>query len=150
MTDKERFDCFMKLSEFWSMRWSMRRKFEWSVSLGLWTVLIGATFYINKRPNDIALLAVLLSTLILYVYGWLRPLHIRCEQDAREYFYFKSKAESILDPTIQPQKLPALSLTHKCIGFAWGYVPLFQITATIAFLLCAYLFMGTLTVCKPA
>ncbi len=36
MNPKDRFDAFMKLSDFRFGRWANRRQYEWKVSFGLW------------------------------------------------------------------------------------------------------------------
>jgi hypothetical protein len=65
MSPKEQFDACMKLAEFGAARWDARRRYEWSLSVGVWALLAAAigTLRFEVLPIWIGVVAVSL-------YGW--------------------------------------------------------------------------------
>jgi len=143
MSDKERFDALMQLSEFWMKRWQYRRQFEWMITLGLWGVLSASLIYIKVRPPEAVLIQLLIAIVFGYAFLWVRPLQVRLEKDARWYFYYKDLAAHTLDRHIPAPSLPQPSTWwERWIGFAFTYAAIFQILTTAGLAVCVFIFLG--------
>ena len=138
MTDKERFDALMKLSDFWMDRWKKRSQNEYAISVGLWAILAAAIIYVKQRPPEFVLAGFLIATVVGYAILWARPVYLKHEQDAHWYFYYKELAESIVRPHVKVRDVnPSVPS-----NFFLAYSPQFQVCTTIFLAICAYLLIG--------
>src|ERR1043166_4566125 len=87
ITDKERFDAFMKLAEFRATRWSTRRQAEWRATFGLWVLMATATYYLKIRPPETLLLIILIFVVLAHAYAILSAA-ARSQQDMDTAFYY--------------------------------------------------------------
>jgi hypothetical protein len=74
MCDKDKFDAYLKLADYWEGRYEERRGVEWKVSLGLWAVILTGIANSEKlrRPPCFALW--LSVAWLVYVIVWLTPI----------------------------------------------------------------------------
>jgi hypothetical protein len=147
MTPKERFDAFMKLSDFRFARWVNRRQHEWRVSFGLWAGMAGATVALRNSGIRVAVFMVfILSVVVLgHAWQWVRWNWKSNERDIRSAFYYAEYAQRILLGSGAPEPSEARrQLTQSeedGLGFLKAGPCRFQIAATavLALVLVVYL-----------
>jgi hypothetical protein len=106
MTQKERFDSYMKLAEFRALRWSARQQTEWRLSLGLWALMITAIYSSKTRPPEIPLIVFLLVIFALHtVYASLFVSRSRQDMDIA-FFYLESAERCISQAAPDPRERP--------------------------------------------
>jgi len=91
---KNRFDAYMKIADYWADSYERRRQVEWKVSLGLWAVILGGIAS-NDKIHRLALPWIALYSflvLMLYSFLWLVPNMRKNERDKRLSYYFFDKA----------------------------------------------------------
>lgn len=146
MTDKERFDAFMKLVEFRTVRWSTRRQVEWRGTLGLWVLMATAIYYLKVRPPETLLTLVLIFVVLGHAFAILRAA-ARSQQDMSMAFYYTEHAEQSLlpsppTPRSRPQPIDSLSVKelwtdhiYRHLGTAIGLVAPTVVLAAAAYYL---------------
>jgi hypothetical protein len=95
MDEKNRFDAYMVLAEFWRSRRDARYQARLRVSLALWASLGAATIYIKVRPPE-PLLVFFLAFLVVghALFIWFEIL--RNWYDTKMSFYYIDHAESLV------------------------------------------------------
>jgi hypothetical protein len=97
MEHKERFDALMKLAEFKCNVREKRRELEWKMSIGVWTVTVGAIAFL--RNASIWLCAgFVVSLAILHGLAWVGVNFQTNERDARLMYFFADRAQQIILP----------------------------------------------------
>lgn len=96
--DKDRFDAFMRLSDFRFERWKDRRQYEWRVSLGLYAIMAAATIYLKDTPTPLKyfLSIILLIVVPSHAWVWVRSNWISGQRDINSAFYYAEYARQIL------------------------------------------------------
>lgn len=151
MTPKERFDAFMKLSEFRLARWVNRRQYEWKVSFGLWAGMAGATVALKNMGIRVSIfmVSVLLVTVLGHAWAWVRWNWKSNERDIRSAFYYAEHAQQTLlgnDASQPSEARRQLSQSEEHgLGFLKAGPCKFQIAATalLALVLSVYLVAGS-------
>ena len=96
MTDeqKNRFDAYIKLADYWADSYERRRQVEWKVSLGLWAVLLGGIVSNDKIHRMTWPWFALYSVVVwlVYFFLWLVPNLRKNERDKRLSYFFFNKA----------------------------------------------------------
>ena len=148
MSEKERFDAFMRLADFRSMRWTVRRQMEWKLTLGLWASLAAAAYYLKVRPPEIILISILFVVVLMHATA-LIAVPVRTRQDMNTAFYYVEHAERILSssserPRERPRAVDSLPISEWLYDFVkrelWSCA--FQISITILLSVMAYFLIG--------
>ncbi|MBN9078504.1 MAG: hypothetical protein J0H84_20035 [Rhizobiales bacterium] len=132
--DKERFDTFLALAQYWADRKEARSQIEWKVTLGIWAILVGAiSLYVN-RPFHCP---YWLLTIIPVAHAlWLRGIWVGDSHDARMRNYWVSAAQDLAEhSSMQPLKLAArptwIKGHRKAFGFLASWSPVLQLAITL-------------------
>src|SRR4051812_41126576 len=107
MSDKERFDSFMKLADFRAIRWSTRRQVEWKATLGLWVLMATAAYYVKIRPPETLFVFILIFVVLAHAYSIIHSA-ARSQQDMATAFYYAEHAENSLLPTLPRDRPPSI------------------------------------------
>ena len=148
MNPKERFDAFMKLSDFRFARWANRRQYEWKVSFGLWAGMAAATVALKSTGIWIAifLVTILVAIVPLHAWMWVRWNWQSNERDIRNAFYYAECAQKLLlgNDAPEPKRGQLTESEERGFGFLKAGPCRFQIAATfiLAFILAVYLIVG--------
>ncbi|MGA3288155.1 MAG: hypothetical protein ABSD46_12095 [Bacteroidota bacterium] len=140
MKPKERFDACMQQAEYAAGRHDTRREVEWKVSLGFWSVLIGA-IGVSKLGHPVSLDWWIGPALIFfYAFVWLRGVHVANESDKCLADHFRTEAQDILlneqhVVIFPPEKL---SGWRWCFGFLFKWAMLFHLITTIILVYLVY------------
>jgi hypothetical protein len=142
MNQKDRFDSCMKLAEFGAARWDARRRYEWSLSLGLWALLAAAIyqFRIEMIPGWVFIIGPIIYLLWMNNIWWSNYI------DRNLMRAFRDHARAILSVDHikfeYPYRRPVAEwVTHRVtlnrwVGFLLDWAAFFQIavTSTLAIL----------------
>ena len=125
------FEACMKLAEYFNSQYNQRRQYQWKVTFGVWTLLVGGIVFIKKPSSVQYWLAAILT--IVYIWFYLKPLWQANEKDKYRAKYYRIQAESILlDPLYELTENPSLD-TRKWtdLRFLRDWSMRFQTIATI-------------------
>ena len=132
-SDKNKFDAFMTLAQYWASRHDARREFEWKVTFGWWGLLVLAIHYVPSHSlqkasrfeyfgiSGLAVFVLLYS----FVRFWLYPLWKANKEDKDKSFDAARSAEGVLAP-IQ---------SRRSTTFMQDWSMMFQIFTTVVLLL---------------
>jgi hypothetical protein len=102
---KNRFDALMRLSDFRFQRWQDRRKYEWQVSLGLWTLMAAAIYYqitLSSAPLPYWL-AVLIVVVVVPTHAYWVLFNLDSNlKDINCAFYYWDHARVLISGQEQP------------------------------------------------
>jgi hypothetical protein len=138
MTDKERFDSFMRVAELRTLRATNRQSYEWRVTLGLWAVITAATIYLKDRPVPLWLGV---STVFIYAFFWLRAINVAHWRDNQAAAFYIETALSILSPGRKRTGAAGEEIRWESwlFGFLFEWGCLFQLLSTIVLIYFFYL-----------
>jgi hypothetical protein len=140
MNTHEKFEACMRLAEFSATRHDGRRDYEWKVTLGLWAALVAgiAKFRGETLPTLLGPLSVL-----SYAFIWLRGIWVANETDKQLSRHYRSQAEKVLVAPTHSIAARKVRIPWYCwsFGFLFDWSMLFQLIATVALVLLAYLFI---------
>jgi hypothetical protein len=106
MDEKNRFDAYMVLAEFWRSRRDARYQALLRVSLALWASLGAGTIYIKVRPPEFLLVAFLALLMVGHAsFIWVEIL--RNWYDTKMSFYYIDHAEKVLFEAVTVRAKPA-------------------------------------------
>lgn len=144
MSDKDKFDGFMKLADFRMNVRIERRQLAWRVSLGLWIALAaGMIAFKNAQVHVPQGVLILILVLVVAGHGWLWVFGNwwRNERDAKQAYRMTAEAEALLDVKYQPtprrwEKLverveTTFGLKHGCLEILTQSPPFFELLATV-------------------
>jgi hypothetical protein len=140
MTQKEKFEACMKLSDYSAARHDARRGgYEWKVSLGLWAALLASAAAL--KGMHLPFLSIFVIP-VFYAAFWLRGLCIANAYDKLLSEHFRSQAEKIArdsNATIGagPAKLEGAGI-HFYFIRDWAMQFHFAVTLAISWLVWAY------------
>lgn len=135
---KFHFDACMKQAEYFRSNFDQRRQYEWKVTIGIWTSLIGGIIFI-KKPFSVPY--VLMALLIFgYGYFWLRPLWRANNGDKQKARFFQNQADTIMrDPSFTLTEPPAEDPNHWYnLTFLLDWSMLFQLVSTFVLAILFY------------
>lgn len=139
MTDKERFDAFMKIVELRTLRASNRQIYEWRVTFGLWALISAATIYLKDRPAPLGL-----GVLVIFIYAffWLRAMYVAHFWDNETAKYYIEKATKVLNAEQETEfsnQETRIGWIRWSFGFLTEWGIQFQLLTTVALLYFFYL-----------
>ena len=143
MEPKDRFDAYMKLSDFRVHRWDARREFEIKVSVALWALLAATAAVLKVRPDSVLLAALLLIVVAGHALFFLVPIWTSNKLDIETAFCYAEMAERELSSSIQVRPKPAALRgwsSWKGAASDWGVR--FQILTTTILALGVWLLAG--------
>lgn len=106
MNDKERFDAFMSLADFWVKRRATLYQAQLHVSVGLWTLLAAAMFYLKVRPPEFLFAAVLLVVSVGHTVAIRRAQVRNWEAWNIALGYVDSAIQVLMEGKLPPDKRP--------------------------------------------
>jgi hypothetical protein len=120
--DKDRFDALVELAKFRQERDYSRRSLSWKFSLALWAVMAAAPLYIVQRPPEVALVALLLTIVIIHAWFWVNETRLRGRRDVELAFYYLDRAESLVleDVELKPRPVFPVKRLYKFWEDMWG------------------------------
>src|SRR5262245_56599054 len=86
--DKDKFDAYLTLANYWANSYQQRSEVEWKVSLGLWAVILTGLVSSEKIPPFPCSAVWLLLVWFIYVVVWLIPILLKNKHDkhmSRQY-----------------------------------------------------------------
>lgn len=129
MSEKERFDAFIRLADIRLTRWNGRRDTEWRISLVFWGFLVAAAANrVPARLPGLFLAVVLLGLVVAYYFFFVRPIQWRNEDDQHEAFKFARKAEDVLEKQERTEEA-AQEVREDQVRDPWAAV--FQMATTV-------------------
>ena len=81
MSDKDKFDAYLQLANYWANSYQERRDVEWKVGLGLWAVILTAIINRDKLPTVPRPAVWLTIVWLIYVVVWLIPILVKNRRD---------------------------------------------------------------------
>ena len=81
MIDKDKFDAYLELADYWTNSYQQRSEIEWKVGLGLWAVILTGIVSSHTlcRPPHFTLW--LFFVWLVYIVVWLIPTLLKNRQD---------------------------------------------------------------------
>ncbi len=106
LSQRDRLDGFISLAEFRQGRKRERTTYEWRLTLALWVFIVGATYYVRPRPNEIILVLVLALVFLMHVF-FVLEIRTRDRLDTEMAFFNVRNAEKLLklaatEPMVRP------------------------------------------------
>src|SRR5271157_3949300 len=106
LSQGERADVLVSLANFRQERKRERTTYEWRLTLALWAFMVGVTFYIRPRPNDVVLAAILVLVFLMHVF-FILEIRLRSRMDSEMAFFYVGNAERLLkmatdEPCVRP------------------------------------------------
>lgn len=118
MSDRERFDAFVKLADLRTVRWNARRQLEWRATLGLWVLMASAAYYLKVRPPEVLLLVILVGIILIHAFSIIRS-SARSQQDMGMAFYYIEHAEQCLSSSFPAPRERPKAIYSMSIGELW-------------------------------
>ena len=90
------FDSYMKLSNFFASRDDKRREYEWKISFGFWTLIVGAILNKPKLPvlQDPCAAVVSIILGVIFALTWIRGIYVANEKDKEASKFYWKRAEN--------------------------------------------------------
>jgi len=145
----QKFEAYLKLSEFRRQRIAHRSQFEWRLTLALWALLAAAPLYVRPRPDEMLLGLTLSAVVVVYTFLLVLPIQGRDEDDWAFAFYYVLKAEHLLDSSVITKDRPPAFDGKKLFwrdakvvfsGKSWAAIV--QIGTTVLLALVAFYMIG--------
>lgn len=147
MTNKDKFDAFMRLAEFRQSFRNLRYQTQMRLSVGLWAVLAGS-IYLKVRPPGIPFSIVLMVVVFGHTIAVMQAA-IANNRDLKYARYFANEAEKALTGMdrgrLRPPPFSELSFSERWIIPRNSYLAtIIWVTPTILLSIGAYLLSGTI------
>lgn len=138
MSDKERFDAYMRLAEFRMSRRNERDQLGWRISLALWGLIVAAIYSIKTRPPESIMIAVLITVIVVHVGLWIWQIWVTNQFDQRSALEAVRTAQGILDAGMY-----GVGPLRYFLPFLWNWAVSVQIITTLLLAICAYFLIGS-------
>jgi hypothetical protein len=79
--NKDKFDAYVQLANYWANSYQGRRDVEWKVGLALWAVILTAIINKDKLPTVPCPAVWLTIVWLIYVVVWLIPILVKNWRD---------------------------------------------------------------------
>src|SRR5262249_31867904 len=106
--ERDRFDAYLKLADYWASRYQLRNEVEWKVGLGLWAVILTGIVSSDKLPRIPYSALWLIGVWLIYVVFWLTPISLakKQERDLSRQYADEAKALILADKKTPEFKFP--------------------------------------------
>lgn len=140
MTDKERFDAYMKLADYWTARGNARREIQWKVNLAFWALMVAAIYSIKTRPPEGLLVETLAFAAFVHVWVWVTRIWMADYGVRHTAVTNVEMARAILEGR-EPRE--SKRLTPSMLDFFADWQAATQVLTTLLLLFAAYYLIGT-------
>jgi len=141
MDDKDRFEAYMKLADFYRERESSRRQLEWKISLALWALIVAAIYSIKARPPEWAIIVSLVFIVLIHTGLWVWHFWVRSEGTSRVTQRYIWRAEHIVrGDKEEPKPAKPRTLMDSIFSMTPSIV---QFLTTLFLAITAYFLIGT-------
>jgi hypothetical protein len=112
--NKNRFDAYLKLADYWAGSYQLRNEVEWKVGLGLWAVILTSIVSSDKLPPIPHSARWLVFVWFVYVVLWVGPLSLMKMHERGLSHQYADKATALIsaEKVGPPWRIPYTGFFH--------------------------------------